>query len=93
MIEAEQQKAENEKQRQELIQAYKRLFQSDDGKIVKKDLESFCGFLRPSVSEHSPNSLQTHFNEGKRRVFLRINGFLNQKDTNVERGQKGSKND
>lgn len=76
MMEAEQQKADNEKKRRELARAYKRLFRTDDGKMVAKDLDSFCGFHRPSVSEQNPNALQTHFNEGKRRVFLRIDGFL-----------------
>ena len=80
MIEAEQQKAENEKKRRELAQAYRRLFMTDDGKVILEDLEGFCGLYRPSVSEQSPNSLQTHFNEGKRRVYLRISGFLRRKE-------------
>lgn len=76
MTEAEEQMADNEKKRQELAQAYKRLFQEDDGKIVLKDLEKFCGFHTTSVCEQSPNALQTFFSEGKRRVILRIQGFL-----------------
>lgn len=76
MIEAEQAKIENEKRQQEKTQAYKRFAMTDDGKVIMKDLEEFCGFYRPSVSEQHPNSLQTHFNEGKRRVYLRIQGFL-----------------
>jgi len=80
MIEAEKQLAENEKKRQELAQAYKRLFQTDDGKTVQEDLEKFCGFRKPSVSEQRPNALQTHFNEGKRRVYLRIDGFSRSKE-------------
>lgn len=82
MIEAEQQKAENEKKRRELKQAYWRLFQTDDGKRVYGDLGKFCGQDRPSVCEHSPNSLQTHFNEGKRRVFLRINSMISKEKEN-----------
>ena len=80
MIEAEQIKAENEKKREELAQAYKRWSKTDDGKLILKDLETFCGFLRPSFNEQNPNALQTHINEGKRRVYLRINGFLRTKD-------------
>lgn len=79
MIEAEQQKLDNEKKRRELAQAYKRLSMTDDGKIVFEDLEWFCGQNRPSVCEQSPDSLQTHFNEGKRRVYLRINGMTKEK--------------
>lgn len=80
MIEAEQQRLDNEKKQKELVSAYKRFALTDDGKVILEDLEKFCGFLRPSVSEQSPNSLQTHFNEGKRRVYLRITGFLRRKE-------------
>ena len=75
MIEAEQQLAENEKKRQELKQTYFRLFNTDDGKAVLEDLESFCGFLKTSTNvEYNP--YQTMFAEGKRRVFLRINSMI-----------------
>ena len=77
MIEADQQKAENEKRQLEKTQAYKRFSKTDDGKIILTDLESFCGFRRPSYNEQSPDALQTHINEGKRRVYLRIDGFIN----------------
>lgn len=80
MIEAEKQKAENAKRQLEKIQAFKRLFTTDDGKIVLKDLESFCGFRRPMACESNPNSLQTHLNDGKRRVYLRIDSFINKKE-------------
>ena len=80
MIEDNKVKAENEKKQAERIQAYKRLFQTDDGKIILADLESFCGFNNTSVSEHDPNVYQTFFAEGKRRVYLRINGFLRRKE-------------
>ena len=71
MIEADQQNAENEKKRQELKQAYKRLFKTDDGKTIKKDLESFCGFLKTSTNNEW-NPYYVMFAEGKRRVYLRI---------------------
>jgi len=80
MIEDESIKAENEKRREELVRAYKRLFATDDGRVVKKDLESFCNANKSSVCEHNPNALQTHYEEGKRRVILRIHGFLRRKD-------------
>ncbi len=85
MIEAEKQKAENEKLRQMKIQAYKRFAMSDDGKIIMKDLDSFCGFHRIAFNEQNPNALQAAINEGKRRVYLRFDGFINQK-TEKENG-------
>ena len=79
MIEAEKQKKENEKLRLVKVQAYKRFAMSDDGKIIMEDLESFCGFRRISFNEQTPNALQAAINEGKRRVYLRFDGFINQK--------------
>ena len=79
MIENEKIKAENEKLRLVKVQAYKRFAMSDDGKIIMEDLESFCGFRRISFNEQSPNALQAAINEGKRRVYLRFDGFINQK--------------
>lgn len=71
---------ENEKKQWELVSAYKRLFATDDGKIVGADLERFCGQNRCSVSEQCPDAYQTMFVEGKRRVYLRIIGFLRKKE-------------
>ena len=62
----------NKKILEENAQAYKRLFMSADGKKVMKDLELFCNFRNSSVCEQQPNAMQTMFNEGKRRVILRI---------------------
>lgn len=83
MTEDEQIKAENEKQQKELARSYKRFSKTDDGKIIIKDLVRFCGQNRPSVCEQSPNSLQTHFNEGKRRVYLRIESMIKRKEDNA----------
>lgn len=80
MTEDEQKNIENEKKQQERIRAYKRLFKTDDGKVVLEDLERFCGFYNTSVSEQDPNAYQTFFNEGKRRVYLRISGMIRRKD-------------
>ena len=81
MIEADQQFAENEKKRQELKQAYKRLFQTDDGKTVREDLESFCGFLKTSTNVEW-NPYYVMFAEGKRRVFLRIHSMITKENKN-----------
>ncbi len=85
MDEREKLKAENEKIRQVKVQAYKRFAMSDDGKVILEDLESFCGFRRIAFNEQSPNALQAAINEGKRRVYLRFDGFINQK-TEKENG-------
>jgi len=82
MTEAEQQKLENEKEIQELASAYKRVSLTDDGKMILKDLEGFCGFRKTSVSERSPDAYQTFFAEGKRRVFLRIESMINKEIEN-----------
>ena len=79
-MDAETQGIENEKKQTELKNAYGRLFKTDDGKIVKEDLERFCGFLNTSVSQQSPDAYQTFFNEGKRRIYLRIIGMMKVKD-------------
>lgn len=79
MIEAEEQKIENEKKRMELVHAYKRLFQTDDGKKVYADMELFCGFLKTSTNVEW-NPYQTMFAEGKRRVFLRMISMMNHKE-------------
>ncbi len=67
---------ENEKKRLELKHAYFRLFKTKDGISVLNDLESFCGQNRTSVCEQSPNPYQTVFQEGKRRIFLRIKAMM-----------------
>ena len=82
MIEAEQQNAENEKKRRELAQAYKRLVKTDDGKTVREDLESFCGFLKTSTNvEWNPHYVM--FAEGKRRVYLRIHSMIERRKDNA----------
>lgn len=82
MIEDEQRKAENEKKRQELKQAYRRLFQTDDGKVVREDLESFCGFLKTSTNiEWNPYYVM--FAEGRRRVYLRIQSMIMKEKKNA----------
>lgn len=86
-------KAKENKERERIIGAYGRLFGTIDGQIVLKDMETFCGQNRSSVCEELPNEFQTMFAEGKRRVFLRIIGFmeLEQKKRN-EQLRKESKN-
>jgi len=86
MTEAEVQNAKNEKIRNELALAYKRLFMTDDGKRVYADLEKFCGFLNTSVCEQLPDALQTMFKEGERRVFLHIKSLIDRKIEGKDNG-------
>ncbi len=79
-------KKEN-KEQTDKINAYARLFDTTDGKMVLGDLESFCCQSRSSVSEENPNALQTFFCEGKRRVYLRIISFM-KKEQELRKEQK-----
>ena len=74
----------------ELADTYNRLFSTLDGKLVLKDLESFCGFRKTSVCESLPNSEQTMFAEGKRRVYLRIDSMveISDKETKEKQNEK-----
>jgi len=56
-------------ERAETIRAYKRVFESDDGKKILKDLMKACHFL--STTMHvNPN--EAAYKEGERSVLLRI---------------------
>ena len=63
-------------------QDYKEVFGSPQGERVLKDLHTFCGADKQS---HSSDSHQTAFNEGLRRVWLRINGYLSMTDEQITR--------
>ena len=80
MIEADQIKAENEKRQLEKTQAFKRLFATDDGKVLMKHLEWICNVNR---STYRPNAKDVvtdmRVEEGKRQVHLDIIWYLNLK--------------
>lgn len=64
-------------------QAYKRVFASDDGKLVLSDLSKFACINRPTFVPGDP--FETHINEGMRRVPLRIFSFINMSDGEMMR--------
>jgi hypothetical protein len=64
------------------IKAYQRLFSTDDGQIVMKDLMKSC-FLSRSVIGADPH--ETYFNEGVRSVMLRLLQQANIDDKQIER--------
>tara|TARA_Y100000310_G_scaffold239682_1_gene243373 strand:- start:11728 stop:11985 length:258 start_codon:yes stop_codon:yes gene_type:complete len=53
---------------------YKQVFGTPEGQKVLKDLMDFCGFMTPSYTPD--NQYNTAFNEGRRRVLLRILSFM-----------------
>jgi hypothetical protein len=77
MIEGELRQKRIEEELNNLAGAYRRVFNTEDGKKVLESLGKFCNNDNTSVCEQNPNALQTFFNEGKRRVFLRIQWFIN----------------
>lgn len=53
---------------------YKNVFNTVEGKKVLRDLMDFCHFTNPT---YDPNNIHNSaFNEGKRRVLLRIISFM-----------------
>ena len=53
----------------ELVKAYKKFFDSEDGKLVLADLVRECGMFRDSFRGDTNDML---INEGKRNVLLYI---------------------
>ena len=66
----------NAEAKAKVSRAYLQLSREEYGKTILDDLADFCNRDRSSVCEASPNNDQTNFNEGKRRVWLRINGLI-----------------
>lgn len=63
-----------QKKKNVIIYAYKRLFDTEDGKIVLKDLAKSCHFDTPTFD---PDPYQSAFQEGERHLFLRIIRTIN----------------
>ena len=61
----------------ELIQNYKKVFGSDDGKMVMDDLEKRCFY---NVTTFSKADNETAFFEGQRTVLLFIKSMINHKE-------------
>ena len=62
---------------------YRRCFATPEGRRVLADLYRFCGMASPSFVPGRAD--ETAFNEGKRRVFLRLAAFLELDDDRVRR--------
>ena len=73
---------EFEKQLQGLQEAYKQVFNSDDGKKVLSDLEKRCHFW--STTNVKGDSHESAYMEGQRSVLLFIKSIL---QNNNEKGK------
>ena len=67
-----------EKQIKELKDAYKRIFNSDEGKLILSDLEKRCHFW--STTNVKGDSHESAYMEGQRSVLLFIKQMLQTKD-------------
>lgn len=56
--------------RRRTVEAYRRFFASDDGKLVLEDLRGFCGYRDPIIDTADVNLTMSRL--GARSVFLRI---------------------
>ncbi len=66
----------------ELQQKYNRLFTSDDGKEVMKDLERVCFYNQSTINQ---NPEITAFNEGQRAALLHIKTRMRMNALKLER--------
>ncbi|KKN47745.1 hypothetical protein LCGC14_0659790 [marine sediment metagenome] len=67
-----------DKQNELITQALKRIWMSDDGKVLDKLLRKKCHVENTSVCVSNPNAQQTAFNEGMRKVYLDIMWYINE---------------
>lgn len=67
----------------ERMQAYKRVFKGEKGKVVMADLEAFCFGNRPTADIN--NVYATYVAEGRREVLLRIQDHLNRKESDIQK--------
>ena len=68
-----------EKQIKGLREAYKQIFNSDDGKVVISDLEKRCHFM--STTNVKGDSHESAYMEGQRSVLLFIKSMLQDDNT------------
>jgi hypothetical protein len=61
--------------------AYRKTFESPEGRKVLADLRRFCRMTQPTADVNNPNT--TYLLEGRREVFLRILAHLQLTDEDV----------
>ena len=62
---------------------YKETFNTVNGKDVLKDLLEFCHYRKPTYVSGDPCG--SAYNEGMRRVALRIVSFLNMSEADIQK--------
>ena len=67
----------------QLRETYKKVFESNEGAIVMKDIENRCGYNTSTFSKES--SHETAFLEGQRAVVLFIKSMLIRPPMNKEK--------
>jgi len=72
-----------------LAESYRLVAMTDAGKTIFADLIDFCGQDKPSVCEQNPNDSQTNYNEGKRRVWLRIDSHIKKGKNELDKRNRG----
>lgn len=68
---------ERDKQNEKYTQAFKRIWMSDDGKVLDEFLRRKCNVDNTTVCRTNPNLQQTLVEEGKRTVYLDIMWYIN----------------
>ena len=68
---------------------YKRLFGSEDGKLVLNDLKAYCFVRNTTYNDHAHRMA---FNEGLRAAFLHIDNFINLDLDEIIKQQGGNEN-
>ena len=63
-----------------MVESYRRLFRTQDGERVLKDLMSVCGYSRSSFDS---DAVKMAFYEGQRAVILRIVKTVNMTDKEI----------
>ncbi len=66
--------------RKRMVECYRRLFRTDDGKKVLCDLMEVCGYARSSFDA---DPVKMSFYEGQRSVILRLVKTVNMTDSDI----------
>ncbi len=66
----------------ELSNAYKKLKNSPEGKLILEDILKFCGYNKPSFVEGKPD--RTSYNEGLKSYARRVLTLMNFSEADAE---------
>ncbi len=69
---------ERDKQNKLITEALKRIWMSNDGKVLDKLLRRKCNVDNSTMCWQNPNAQQTAGEEGKRKVYLDIMWYINE---------------